>query len=82
MRQLKDCITQLAAFKKENEQWLGIIRMGVFGSVARQQNTEDSNLDVVVEMEKPSLRRMYELEENLRSLFGCKIDLVQMRPTS
>ncbi len=60
---------------------MGIQRIGIFGSVARQQNTEKSDLDVVVEMDKPTLRIMYELESNLKQIFGCKIDIVQMRPT-
>ena len=81
MINLQDCISDLSTFKKANEKHLGITRLGVFGSVARQENTEDSDLDVVVEMENPTLRRMYELEERLKQMFRCKIDVVQMRPT-
>ena len=81
MLTLQDYITGLTAFKQESGQRLGISRLGVFGSVARQENTEDSDLDVVVEMEKPTLRRMYEIEESLGRMFKCKIDVMQMRPT-
>jgi predicted nucleotidyltransferase len=81
MLNLQNCIKSLSAFKKANGHRLGIERLGIFGSVARQQNTEDSDLDVVVEMERPTLRNMFELEESLKELFGCKVDLVQMRPT-
>ena len=77
----EDCIGRLAAYKKEKGHSLGITRLGIFGSVARNQHTENSDLDVVVEMDRPTLRNMYELESNLCQLFGCKIDLVQMRPT-
>lgn len=78
---LQDCINRLSAFKEQKAELLGIRRLGIFGSVARQQNTEDSDLDVVVEMDSPTLRKMYELEEDLKQQFGCNIDIVQMRST-
>ena len=78
---LQDCINRLFAYHQQKANELGIIRIGIFGSVARQQNTEHSDLDVVVEMRQPTLRRMYELESDLKQQFGCEIDIVQMRPT-
>ncbi|MBQ8066181.1 MAG: nucleotidyltransferase domain-containing protein [Prevotella sp.] len=81
MLTLQDCITRLTEFKQESGQRLGISKLGVFGSVARRENTEGSDLDVVVEMDQATLRRMYEIEERLGKMFNCKIDVVQMRPT-
>ena len=81
MLKLNDSISRLAALKKANEKQLGITRLGIFGSVARQENNENSDLDVVVEMEQPTLRRMFQLEESIKQEFGCNVDLVQMRPT-
>ena len=81
MLTLSDCIVKLAALKKASEKQLGITRLGIFGSVARQENNEHSDLDVVVEMEHATLRKMYQLEESIKNEFGCNVDLVQMRPT-
>jgi predicted nucleotidyltransferase len=81
MLNLDDSIIRLSGIKKSNEKQLGITRLGIFGSVARQENNEDSDLDIVVEMEQPTLRRMFQLEETIKQEFGCKVDLVQMRPT-
>ena len=81
MLKLNDSIIRLSGIKKSNEKQLGITRLGIFGSVARQENNEDSDLDIVVEMEQPTLRRMFQLEETIKQEFGCKVDLVQMRPT-
>lgn len=78
---LKDCITKLAAFKEESGKQFGIIRIGIFGSVARQKNTEDSDIDIVVEVEQPTLSLMYELRERLKALFKCNVDLVRFRPS-
>ena len=58
---LNDCIKKLADFKAAFSQKYGIIKLGIFGSVARNENTENSDIDIVVEVQKPSLRLMYEL---------------------
>ena len=38
-----------------------------------------SNIDIVVEVETPSLTIMYELEQSLKALFKCNVDLVRYR---
>lgn len=78
---LKDCINKLTAFKEESGKQFGITKIGIFGSVARQENTEDSDIDIVVEVEQPTLSRMYELRERLKALFKCNVDLVRFRPS-
>lgn len=76
---LKDCKSKLAEFKSQFGDKFGIIRLGIFGSVAREENNENSDIDIVVEVEKPSLRIMYELEQSLKALFSCDVDLVRYR---
>ena len=78
---LQDCIEKLSAFKREFGRQYGITKLGIFGSVARQENTEDSDIDIVVEVEKPTLSLMYELREMLKSIFKCEVDLVRFRST-
>lgn len=79
MIQLEDCKRKLSDFKQTSGLKFGIIRIGIFGSVARQENTPESDIDIVVEVEKPSLSVMYELKEALNLLFGCEIDLIRFR---
>lgn len=79
MIQLEDCKRKLSDFKQTSGLKFGIIRIGIFGSVARQENTPESDIDIVVEVEKPSLSVMYELKEALKLLFGCEIDLIRFR---
>lgn len=79
MLNLRDCITKLSEFKSRFGDKFGIIKLGIFGSVARGENTESSDIDIVVEIEKPTLTIMYEIEESLKSLFGCNVDLVRYR---
>ena len=76
---LQDCINKLTAFKNTSGKQFGITKLGIFGSVARQSNNEASDLDIVVEVEKPTLSLMYELRNKLVELFNCNVDLVRFR---
>ena len=51
----------------------------MFGSVARGENREDSDIDRVVEVKSPSFVLMHDLHVALSSLFNCKVDLVRLR---
>ena len=73
---LQDCINKLTDFKTAFSQEYGITKLGIFGSVARKENTEDSDIDIVVEVEKPSLRLMYELKEALKNLLPARLTLL------
>jgi hypothetical protein len=79
MVSLQECIQKLQDFKSNFGANYGILKLGIFGSVARQENREDSDIDIVVEVERPTLSLMYELKEVLNRLFDCKVDLVRFR---
>jgi uncharacterized protein len=51
--------------------------LGVFGSYVRAEQTEDSDVDVLVEFsETPSLLKFINLENYLSDNLGVKVDLV------
>ena len=54
----------------------GVKRLGLFGSCARGEATQSSDLDFVVELEKKSFDAYMNLKDFLEELFGCKVDLV------
>ena len=55
----------------------GVRYAGVFGSVARGENTPDSDVDVLVVLKQPvSLLRFFALNDELETALGCKVDLV------
>ncbi|KKT33861.1 MAG: polymerase beta domain protein region protein [Candidatus Gottesmanbacteria bacterium GW2011_GWB1_44_11c] len=55
-------------------------RLGIFGSVARGNQTVSSDVDILVEFSKPiSLFKFLELEEILTGLLGRKVDLVSKK---
>jgi predicted nucleotidyltransferase len=51
-------------------------RLGLFGSCARGDHTEASDLDFVVEFDKKTFDHYMELKAFLEKLFSCKVDLV------
>ncbi len=79
MLELDECKAKLADFKRLYGITFGIVNIGIFGSVARRENTEESDIDIVVEVEKPTLAVMYNMKEQLKNLFHCEVDLVRLR---
>ena len=55
----------------------GVVRAGVFGSVARGEQTECSDIDFLVELEKGrTLIDLSGLRLDLADLLGCNVDVV------
>ena len=54
----------------------GVKRMGLFGSVAQDLATDESDIDMVVEFERPIGFKFIELVEYLEQLLGRNVDLL------
>jgi predicted nucleotidyltransferase len=52
--------------------------MGVFGSVARGEQKEDSDVDVVMEGESQTLFTIAGIKRELEELFGIPVDIVRI----
>ncbi len=57
----------------------GIVSIGIFGSVARGEQTADSDVDVYVDMTSPNLFNLVHIKDELQQLFGCPVDIVRLR---
>ncbi len=62
--------------KPELEQRYGVTRIGIFGSVARNEAHNESDIDIVVDMAPDILKRV-NLKAELELLFGKKVDVVR-----
>ena len=76
---LNGCKKKLKEFRKIYGASLGINRIGIFGSVARGENTEGSDIDIVVDVANPSFAVMSKMRMLLQSLFDQDVDLVRYR---
>ncbi len=54
----------------------GVKRIGLFGSFARGDEKKSSDVDILVEFEKPTFRNFMDLSFYLEDLFGKEVDLV------
>ena len=54
----------------------GVKRLGLFGSYARGKQTEESNIDLVAEFERPIGLRFVEFTEYLEDILGKKTDVL------
>jgi len=74
----------LRQHKKELKQKFGVKRLGVFGSYVRDEQAEDSDVDIVVEFEKgrKTFDNFMDLVFFLEELLGKKVDLVTLESVS
>lgn len=57
----------------------GIISLGIFGSYARGENTNDSDLDICIETSTPDPFIMIHVKEDIEALLNIKVDIVRLR---
>lgn len=77
---LNSLTIELHSMLPELRQRFGVASLAVFGSFVRDEQTSTSDLDVLVEFDRPiSLYRQVELEDLLGERLGVKVDLVPRR---
>jgi predicted nucleotidyltransferase len=74
-----DILKILKEFKEKHADEYGIVLMGIFGSVARGQSTDESDVDVVVQMKKPDLLRLSRMRIELEELMHVHVDIINYR---
>jgi predicted nucleotidyltransferase len=77
MKTLEEIKQWLVQNKSLLQERYSVQEVGVFGSYVRQEQTEASDVDVLVEFsETPSLLKFVNLENYLSDNLGAKVDLV------
>lgn len=74
-----DILAILREFKRDCAEKYGILEIGVFGSFARDEAGEDSDVDIVFETDEPNLFRTVRMKQELESLFARHVDVVRWR---
>lgn len=72
-------LNTLRHFKKYNAEKYGIESLALFGSFARNEQREESDVDILIALKKPSLYIMAEIKETLRSILKRNVDLVSSK---
>jgi len=74
-----EIILALRRYKEENQKKYRIIRIGIFGSAARDAMKEQSDIDVVVELEKQDLFNIIGIKQDLEEQLQQAVDIVSYR---
>lgn len=74
-------LEQLRRFKQARGADFRVSRLGVFGSVARDEAGAESDIDIVFETDDPNLFRTAHLRQELEQWLGYPVDIVRLRPT-
>lgn len=69
----------LSVLKGLDKEKYSILEIGLFGSYAREEETDSSDIDIIVKIEfkKGMYRNFCALQEELENTFGKKVDLVE-----
>ena len=79
MKTTSEYISLLKQFKDSKSAIYGIHRIGLFGSVARGEQKEGSDVDVCYEGIPKGFFAVCRLKRDLEELFGCSVDVVRLR---
>jgi predicted nucleotidyltransferase len=79
MHNLQTILTILRQHKPELQRKYPISKLGVFGSYARGEATEKSDIDIAVEITGPMGLDFVTMADEIEELFGIKTDVVPLR---
>jgi uncharacterized protein len=74
-----EIIAILKNYKAQFAIQYGITAIGLFGSVARGQNRDDSDVDVCIKIERPDPFILVHIKEDIETRVHHRVDIVRVR---
>lgn len=74
-----EIIRFISSHKAEFEQNFGVTKIGLFGSYARGEDREGSDIDIVIEMKKPDLFSLIGVKQTIEEALRSNVDVVRLR---
>jgi predicted nucleotidyltransferase len=72
-----NCLHKLQQFKRQYSSEYGIERIGIFGSVARGEQTANSDIDIYYEGKSLGLKSLVQFPMELEKFLGAPVDVVR-----
>ena len=72
-------LNYLSEHKSEFEQEFGVSKIGLFGSHARSEAQQESDIDIVVELNTPDLLTLIGIKQKIEEDLGVSVDIVRYR---
>jgi len=76
MPNLEEIKRILAEHKEKIREKYGVRIIGIFGSYTRGEQTELSDIDILVELEKPIGLKFFELYDYFENILKIKVDIL------
>lgn len=74
----EEILKYLKEYKSLKKDKYHIKRLGIFGSYARNEARENSDIDIVVDFEEPYLFNQIGIMQELREKFNIKVDVIAL----
>ena len=78
MKTLHEVQRRLAQHREELRARFGVRRIAIFGSYVRGEQTAESDIDLLAELERPTGWEIVDLHAYLEALLGVKVHLTTM----
>lgn len=74
-----EILNYLKAHKEEFSKKYQITKLALFGSCAKDENHEGSDIDIAIDTKLSDYFLLYDFKESLEKAFGTKVDIVRVR---
>lgn len=75
----EEILNYLRAHQEEFKSKYQISKIALFGSYARGENHDDSDIDIAIETKLSDYFTLYDFKEMLEDTFHTKVDVVRLR---
>jgi len=77
----ENILAELRHLKPDLTKRFGVSRLALFGSFVRGEAKDESDIDIVIELDKPGLLTMVHIKETLEEDFQRPVDVIRYRTT-
>ena len=74
-----DVLAILREFKRDRAEEYGILEIGVFGSVARDEAGEDSDVDICIKTRTPNPFALVHIKEEIEQRVKRRVEIIRVR---
>ena len=78
MKTKNDYISLLKSCGSELQQQFGVRSLHLFGSVARNEQKETSDIDICIKLQEPNYFTIQDIKEDLEKIFRTKVDIISL----
>ena len=76
MKSISEYLQLLSDYMRTHASVYRITRMGIFGSVARGEQTETSDIDICIKLQEPNYFTIQDIKEDLEKILSTKVDVI------